>query len=196
MEANMVTTGVTRQLISRTTRLRALARSVDWYSIAAIVALLLVVALIGLRGDARPAEQQPTIVIATPTLGIAREKVGASGAARLRRATARQESTELDPSLALPTAAIVEPTAVPVEQQPTVEPETVEIMQVEQQPTVEPTTEAHWSGDSFVVTGDRVPTVAPTMVGQPGYNGWICGQSYGDWRDTDPMYTHAECYSK
>lgn len=189
----MAATGLTRQLITNTTRLRALVRSVDPYTVIAVVALLVVVVAIELRSTAQPAAVQPQtlIVIATPTLGVAREKVGAIGAARLRTSVDQppRPTAIVEPTVALVVEPQPEPIVAPVEQE-----QTIEVVNVE--PTVAPTIQAEWHGETFVMTGDSVPTVAPAMLGQPGYNGWVCGQTYGDWRDSDPMYTHAECYGK
>lgn len=173
-------------VVTRTARLRAWARRVDPYELVTVGGLLLVLAVATIVANwpsAQPAaQQQPIIVfrdrvlVATPTLG-------------LPAAAPAEEPPAAMVEQAAP--APIEPTPAPAAQ-----PAELQVMSAPA-PTAapEPTVEVYWKDpNTFVVNGPTVPTVAPEMIGHVDSQGWVCGSTYGDWRDSDPMYTHAECY--
>lgn len=166
----MIAGATTKLLVTRTARLRAAVRAIDPYSALGVLVVALILIAGALNGLLHPqvaAPLPPIVVFATAPLPA---PVPVLAGAQLSRGMSRRQ----------PTAA-ARPTEAPLT-----------VMHVQPTPTAAP---AYWQDDqTFVVNAPAPPAV--DLPGHVDSQGWTCGATYGDWRDTDPLYTHPECYAK
>lgn len=96
-----------------------------------------------------------------------------------------------------PTAAPLPMPALAIEAAPVVAaPESIELTTMDAPIAPVPTAAARWEGETLVVTGSAIPPIPAKNIGKVDSQGWRCGDTYGDWRDTNPMYAHPECYAE
>lgn len=164
-------TNTTRILVTRTARLRAWARGVDWFAAGSLAALAALILVGMIRAGA--GAPQPIILIATPTPRPALARHAGRPAERAAPAALRPPATAAPPP-SLPTEAPIAVMAAPA-------PDRLPDAGAPAAPTA---------------GAPPIPTAPITVIARRPdgsvFSQWAC-QPYGDWRDSNPMYAHPEC---
>ncbi len=188
-----LSTGTTQFFITKTARLRAWARGLDPWTIAAL-AFLAGAVLVGGLSEAWPRPTTTPLAYATPALA---PRIGDAHADRDAPGAPSQPRPTATP---LPTPARIPVYAAPSEDAPIIAelpaPIHIENAPAEQQPTVDVPI-GYLQTPVVVEQIQLTPTADVTIrvVNADDSTAWTFDcKPYGDWRDQSSVYAHPECH--